>query len=481
MRIMSSIRWRFVFAALLAVIPPLYLFGRYGVEVFDKFTCKAQEEEMITQAFMLGEHYKEMVLKANKKDFRKRSQDFEKVMSRYGELIQSRLQILSPRGIVLFDSDPDSLVGADFSDRKEIVNVMAGNKYKAAWHLNKELNRVYYFVPIPIIQDGELVAIAYVSHHTGQISKAILKIKEHRKIISLSVLLLAVIISVFIAQTMTSRLRKLTKAARSYAKGGDSLALEVGGSDEIGELGHAMRIMAEDIEKRNAYNRDFVSTVMHELRTPVTAIKGAAEVLEQGAMERKDMRLKFLSNIKYEADRLNRMVGEISELTKLDVEILRGKREKIDYCGVVKEIVDRLMPTFDQQKASFFLRIPEEKIEVLMIIGRIEQVISNLLENAFRYTPVDGNVELKVVYKKDDNQVVTVVSDTGCGISDKHFPFIFNKFYTTEPKDLPKDYGSGLGLAIAKSIVENHGGRIWVESAEGQGARFSFSLPVCRA
>ena len=111
--------------------------------------------------------------------------------------------------------------------------------------------------------------------------------------------------------------------------------------------------MAEEIEKRNEYNRDFVSTVMHELKTPITAIKGAAEVLQAGAVEREEPRRKFLANIRYESDRLTRMVGELSELTKLDVETLRGNKERVDYCSCLRDILDRIIPTFDNKHATF--------------------------------------------------------------------------------------------------------------------------------
>src|SRR2546430_3515975 len=114
-----------------------------------------------------------------------------------------------------------------------------------------------------------------------------------------------------------------------------------------------MRQMAAEVEKRNHYNRDFISTVMHELKMPLTAIKGAAEVLEQGAAENPSARRKFISNIRFEADRMIRMVAEMAELTKLDVEVLRGQKESVDYVQYVREVAERLEPTFEQRHAEF--------------------------------------------------------------------------------------------------------------------------------
>lgn len=475
---MRSIRWKLILASFLIVFIPVYLLNRYAIRSFDRFTSKALEEEMISQAFMLGEQYRSVVLRAAAGEEQQRCTEFASTLTRYSEQLQSRLQILSPAGVVMFDSDPNSLVGANFSGRKEIANAMRGGDYQAAWRITRDGKYVFYYVPLPVLDDNDNVAaIVYVTHHTGQITKTIKKMMFNQRLAMLAALCCAVLISTILAHTMTRRLRRLTSAAIAYAKGDAPLDVDIKGSDEIGELGTAVARMATDIEKQNDYNREFVSTVMHELKTPVTAIKGAAEVLQQGAAEKEAPRKKFLANIRFEADRLTRMVGELGELSKLDVETLRGHKELVDYCRCVREILERLMPTFDQAHAILDVSIPDEPIMTMIVPGRIEQVIANLLENAFRYTPVSGHVQL-VIAREPDGQVLTTVSDTGKGIPAASLGKVFDRFHTTEPKDLPKDYGSGLGLAIAKSIVENHQGRIWAESTEGRGARFLFTLPA---
>jgi len=473
---MRSIRWRLMLVSFLLVLLPVYFLNRYAISSFDRFTSKAMEETMISQAFMLGEQYKAVVADADKAGASVRAEAFASALGRYGDEVQSRLQVLSPRGVVLFDSDPDSLVGADFSGRPEIANAMRGGGYKAAWRLTRDGSRVFYFVPLPIRDGDRIVGIAYVTHHTGQITKTILKMTRDQRLVMAVSILLAVLASATMAQTMTRRLRKLTRAAMQYARGDAPLDLQIRGRDEIGELGRAVTHMADEIEQRNEYNRDFVSTVMHELKTPVTAIKGAVEILEGGALEKEDVRRKFLGNIRYESDRLTRMVGELGELTRLDVEMLRGSKKKTDYCSCVREIVDRLLPTFDEDHAGLDVSLPDETIEAMIVPDRIEQVIANLLDNAFRYTPETGRVKLSVAGQ--DGEVITTVADTGVGIPSGSIERIFDRFYTTEPKDIPREYGSGLGLAIAKSIVENHQGRIWAESRPGDGSRFVFSLPV---
>ncbi len=473
---MKSIRWKLILITFLLVYVPIYFLNKYAVRSFDEFTSKALEEEMISQARMLGEHFRASMIDQDGRLAVDKSEEFAGVIRRYSDTVQSRLQILSREGVVLFDSDPDSLVGADFSGRVEIANAMTGNRYKAAWRLANDGKKLFYFVPLPIKHDGEVIAISYVSNHTGQITKAILAMKDNQRTALIAALIFAAMVSAVFAYTITFRLRLLTRASRDYARGDKPLEVGIKGRDEIAELSKAVHHMAEEIEKRNEYNKEFLSTVMHELRTPVTAIKGAAEVLEAGGFEKPEAREKFLSNIIYEANRLNRMIGELNTVTKMDVESLRGQKSRVNYSSYLNEALERLLPTFDQEHAVFEANLEENVGDVLIVPGRIEQVVSNLLENAFRYTPVAGSVVLSVT-RGSDGMIVTTVRDTGPGIPEADREKVFERFYTSEPKGVPRDYGSGLGLAIARSIVENHQGSIWADGSLEDGACIRFTLP----
>jgi signal transduction histidine kinase len=233
--------------------------------------------------------------------------------------------------------------------------------------------------------------------------------------------------------------------------------------------------MVEEIEKRNIYNRDFVTTLAHELRTPLTAIKGATEILEESENLPLEKREKFQANIRIETERVIRMVNELGELTRLDAETLRTERETVDYSVFIRQVLEKLEPAFDQPHARLVPEIPEEIIDVNILPTRIEQVFANLLENAFRYTPSEGKVTLRV-QTSPDGEVRTDVEDTGCGIDPVNLSKVFDRFFTTEPTGQPRDHGSGLGLSIVKSIIKNHGGTIRAKNIPDGGARFTFTL-----
>jgi two-component system sensor histidine kinase ChvG len=465
-----SLRSKIILTCMAVAIIPLYAMTHYVTGFFDHFTRTALENELINYAFVVGEEYKTRLVRGDE------PAAFNEVLQKYAGQFQASISVLSTNGLVLFTTDEDRSPGNDLSARPEVQKAMAG-RYGARTALSEQRKYVYYFIALPIVRAGHAVGIAYLSRHTSPIIRAVSVLKQNfRWAIAVS-LSLAVLLSILLAQTITRRLRNLQIAADEFAKGNKALGLQPSGHDEITELEKAFVSMAGEIERQNSYNRDFLAATAHELKTPLTAIKGAAEVLEQGAAEKPEARTKFLNNIQFETDRLIRMVGQLAELTRLDTEMLRGKKEKHDLGACLREIVGRLENTFPANHAPLTLEIPAQPFPVLILPGRIEQVIANLLENAFRYTPASGAVTLSV--KTGENgTVIACVADTGCGIAPANRPRVFDRFFTTEPKNQMRSYGSGLGLSIAQSIVRNHGGEIWVESEPGQGARFFFSLPL---
>jgi two-component system phosphate regulon sensor histidine kinase PhoR len=182
-----------------------------------------------------------------------------------------------------------------------------------------------------------------------------------------------------------------------------------------------------------------------------------------------------MRNIKHQNDRLSRLLGEMTTLTRIEAESLRTPREVVNYGELLREIIGFLEPAFDTPHATIQFDLPDQALRARVSPGRIEQVMANLLENALRYTATEGKVCITIQQKA--GEIVTRVVDDGCGISASNREKVFQRFFTTEPRGEQKAYGSGLGLAIAKSIIEAHNGCISVESVPGEGTTFTFSLP----
>lgn len=472
---MRGLRWKIIVLCIAVLAVPIIMLSRNTTRIFDEFTRRNLEQQMIDMAFVVGEQFMAMI-DAGGSLPEDRGHELVRVITAYGHQTDSRIEVLSSNGVLLADSGSSAPSSPVLAELPEVYAALSGT-YKARCQLTPDRKLMFYYIAMPVKIGSQVVGVVHVSRHTNPIVKTIAEMVRFRQIATVAALLLGIALATVLAYTITSRLRKLTAATKAFARGEAPLKVEVRGKDEVGELANAINTMAGEIARTNRYNREFVQAVMHELRMPITAIKGAAELLEQGAFDKKEAREKFLANIRFEAERLARLVWELNELTKLDTEGQHSLKEKVNYGACIGEILERFLTSVDEPHASITLALPEKELQVYLNLGRIEQVICNLLDNALRYTPDSGSVEIRVA-AAEGNMVVTSIKDSGCGIQPANITKIFDKFFTTEPKDKPKDYGSGLGLAIAKSIVENHQGRIQAESEPGKGATFSFSLPL---
>lgn len=471
---LHSIRWKLIALTMLVVAAPIYLLNRESVQAFNAFTSRAQEAEMISHGRIVGEQYRAVVHEAPAAQAADAAGRFATMLRTLGPALQSRLRVLAPDGRVRFDSSPNPMLGADLSGYPEVRGALTTG-YGSRWNLVRAEGRVYYYIALRVDGDAGPIALVHVLRHTGPIIKAIIAIQRDQRMALAVALLAAVAAAALLAQTMTRRLRRLTGHARAFARGEPfAAAADIAGRDEIGELGAAMTQMARDLARRNRYNREFVATVMHELKAPLTAIKGAAEVLGQGAAAKAESREKFLGNIAFEVERLIRMVGELTALTKLDTEEAAVACARLDYAAWMRGFRQRVETMFPAAPRIGFA-VPDGELWMAADPDRLEQVLCNLLDNAVRYTPADGAIAVTVAADRD--HVVTEVRDTGCGIAASNIDKVFDRFFTTEPKGRTSDYGSGLGLAVARAIVERHRGTIAVASREGEGAVFTIVLP----
>ncbi|NPV58538.1 MAG: GAF domain-containing protein [Actinobacteria bacterium] len=223
---------------------------------------------------------------------------------------------------------------------------------------------------------------------------------------------------------------------------------------------------------------DFVSTVSHELRTPLTSIKAYTATLRRGDVEfDEDTKREFLRVIEDETDRLARLVSDILDVSRIESGRLELKKREFDLARLARIVIEKLES--HSSRHSFHLHYPQHMDPVYADPDKIEQVIMNLVDNAVKYSPSGGEVTVSLAQER--NRVEFRVSDQGVGIPPEHLPHIFDKFHRVDNRATREIYGTGLGLYVSKSIIEAHGGSIWVESELGEGSTFLFTLPVVPA
>ena len=273
----------------------------------------------------------------------------------------------------------------------------------------------------------------------------------------------------YLSGRITRPVRRLAKAADEVAEGHYDVELpDVQGRDEIADLADSFRQMATRLGEAEELERNFLMTVSHELRTPLTAIRGHVEALREGVVEDPEARSASLDVIAHEAGRLERLVGDVLDLAKLDMRRFTVLREEVD----MATLLDQAYAAFGEEAKQRDIVYSQEISAEAVIISdgdRVLQIISNLLANAFRWTPDGGQIDLRL--SAENGLIHVAVEDTGPGIGPEEQERIFRPFWTHDGK------GTGLGLAIARELALALGGRIELDSELGRGSRFEFVLP----
>jgi two-component system phosphate regulon sensor histidine kinase PhoR len=242
-------------------------------------------------------------------------------------------------------------------------------------------------------------------------------------------------------------------------------------------LSNSVLVLVQDltnVRRLEKTRQDFIVNISHELRTPIASIKAIVETLQNWAIKDKNFARDFLQRMHVEVDKLAQMVNELSELSRIETGELPLKLAQVDVTEILERATERLRAQADRAQLSITLDIPSNLPRVKADEMRVEQVLVNLVHNAIKFTRPNGKIVVSVGLK--DGVVWVSVSDTGIGIPSDELGRIFERFYKVDKAR--SGGGTGLGLAIAKHIVQAHGGNIWVESEEGKGSTFTFSLPI---
>lgn len=231
-----------------------------------------------------------------------------------------------------------------------------------------------------------------------------------------------------------------------------------------------------DSEKLDAMRRDFVANVSHELKTPLTSIKSYTETLMDGYVDDPDTQKQFLQVIDSEAERMTRLVRDLLQLSNFDSHSITFYKEYNDYIDLMKKCVNQLKMSAKKKNITIKLLTTEDQLIGSFDLHRLEQVFINIVSNAIKYTPEDGDVDIQII--KREEAAVIRVKDNGIGIPAEDLSHIFDRFYRVDKARTRNMGGTGLGLSIAKEIVNGHEGKIDIESEFGKGTMVIISIPL---
>lgn len=245
-------------------------------------------------------------------------------------------------------------------------------------------------------------------------------------------------------------------------------------SQSISKLVRRLDHQIAELKKAERVRMDFTANVSHELKTPLTSIKGFTDMLESGMVEDEQTRRKFITMISVEVDRLIFLINDILKLSELEEFAILQPEERTEIYAAAKQAVEMLRPTAEKNKISISLRGEEAYAHVES--ERLKELLINLIDNAIKYNEPGGSVA--VVIQKYDRELGVTVQDTGIGIPEEHQSRVFERFYRVDKGRSKKKGGTGLGLAIVKHIVQLYGGRLELKSRPGQGTAVTAFFPV---
>jgi signal transduction histidine kinase len=297
----------------------------------------------------------------------------------------------------------------------------------------------------------------------------------------------AVIITLMALWFIMANIKRILVVVRDFKNGNLSARIKKKRNDELGEFADSFNEMAdtivqnmEDIKTMDNLRRELVANVSHDLRTPLATIQGYLEtILIKTDSLSEEEKKNYLQTILKSTERLKKLVDELFELSKLEAREKKPKPESFSLAELIQDVHQKNLIFAETKKIELKTNFPYDLPIAHADIGMMERVIQNLLENAIKFTPEGGKIELKL--KQDDENIIVSVQDSGEGIKPTELPYIFDRYNRGKRIGLKSNEGLGLGLAIVKKILEVHNIEIKVESEEGKGTTFSFKVPIYKA
>ncbi len=405
-----------------------------------------------------------------------------------GAAFGGRLTIVARDGSVLGDSEADPRQMDNHLDRPEVAAALSG-KRGSSIRLSPTVRVKFLYVAVPYPEGALRLAVPL-----AQVEQRVNDVRwEMQRAVALA-FLPAMIVAALFARLLSSRLGSIIEFAGRLSEGDFNARCRVSGASELvflserlNESGDKLRLMFEELQREHAelerlelVRKDFVSNVSHELRTPLASIHGYAETLLDGALQDPQHNERFVRVIRQNAQRLTRLTSDLLTLSHVESGTQAFHFESCSVNRLLEEAVESFRPVADKQGIRMAAEKAPESRKAYCDAEAVHQVLSNLLENALKYTPAGGSVRIAsadTTGAGGEASVEISVSDTGCGIPSEELPRLFERFYRVDKARSRELGGTGLGLSIVKHLVRAMGGDVHVQSQPGAGSRFAFTLP----
>lgn len=385
------------------------------------------------------------------------------------------------------DEYPDVSVAEGVALYPDVSLALTGAKSSGAWCMPGRPNDILLSAAVPVQRLKQVLGVLYVTQDGAAIAESMRQVKmDVMKVFGIA-LVLTLILSLYLSNRIARPLNRLSDAARRVQRNlghGEEIPDFSGRNDEIGDLSLALRSMTQSLSDRLGSIERFAADVAHEIKNPLTSLRSAVETAS--IVKGEDDRKRLMDIILHDVQRLDRLISDISNASRLDAELSREEMGLVDMKALLIQLVGSFkdpMERIDSKKESKFSVSFPEGMETIMVRGidtRLGQVFHNLISNALSFSPADEVIRVQAI-RLDAGHWGFSVSDSGPGIPDTKLKDIFERFYTERPGVENFGSHSGLGLSISKQIIDVHNGRIYAENiyddaGDKAGARFTVTL-----
>jgi len=354
----------------------------------------------------------------------------------------------------------------DVPDRVEVREALRGDPSRRTRVRDRDPG-VILFLAEPVRSRGQIEGVVYVTRSTQPVLVELYRIRSGLvRVLAVAFLFTAALV-LGLAFSVSRPLSRLSRAAKRIASGELHVEVPIGGSGEVRELAVAFAAMKVRLDERHRSVSELAADVAHEFKSPLTSIRGASELLSEGAADDPEARGRFLRNIELDVERLDRLVSRLLLLSR--IEAARDPHTRVDFAELAAVVADRSR-SVDQDVVVEVK--PGARPTVTGREADLEIALGNLVDNALKVAPAGSEVRI-VISGGGSSDVRIEVRDSGPGVPPAILPRIFERFFTTDPDR----GGTGLGLAIVKAVVEGHGGRVECSSEMGRGTCFAITLP----
>ena len=462
-RFFQSIQTKYALTYLAVIAAILVLLNTYPILVSEDLIFKSKQASLQNQTAVVASALAGLESLS--------AEGVEQVMNQLDDMGLTRIMVTDASGMILYDTQEGGGTLYRYAMIREVANALDRNTVFCSEFVEGQFQSI---AALPIVYRNMVIGAVLLYEEDAEQATLLQGVQSNLRSLSIVIAAVVVVMSLIFSKALTGRIGTLLRAIRIVREGNYSHRVQVKGGDELAQLAGEFNQLTDRLQTTDEVRRRFVSDASHELKTPLASIRLLSDsILHSGNIDPETTR-EFVEDIGEEAERLTRISERLLTLTRLDAH-LEVERIPVDVAAVVRKVEHMLRPLADASAITLESGLVEGCV-VYAVADDLYQITFNLMENAIKYNRPEGMVMTSL--RREGDEVVLRVEDTGVGIPEEDMDKIFNRFYRVDKARSRAAGGTGLGLSIVRDMAKQHGGAVSVSRREPEGSCFMVRFPA---